>query len=115
MVNCHNHLLKNQIQKMIDNKDEKPGKVVDEVKEIMKKCKNLNKNAAVLRRFTKLRPNFGSKTKWTGWSRMLKSWSKMHKEISEAALEEEADIDIPSSTKNTYATKTLPDQFDVLH
>jgi hypothetical protein len=100
---------------MIDNKDEKPGKVVDEVKEIMKKCKNLNKNAAVLRRFTKLRPNFGSKTKWTGWSRMLKSWSKMHKEISEAALEEEADIDIPSSTKNTYATKTLPDQFDVLH
>jgi hypothetical protein len=46
---------------------------------------------------------------------MLKSWSKMHKEISEAALEEEADIDIPSSTKNTYATKTLPDQFDVLH
>ena len=60
----------------------------------MKGVKNSLKNAAVLRKLTRLAPEVGNATRWTSWGRMMGKYSRIRADLIVALQEEDAAIEI---------------------
>jgi len=92
---CSNHLLNNEEEHWFDRTSTMGvGNVAKEVHTVMSAVKVSNKNSAVLRKQTKLRPLLENKTKWTGRMKMMKNFVSMREVLIETSKHENANIDI---------------------
>jgi hypothetical protein len=113
-VNCHNHLLSNEVQSMVrTTKDDEdgPGGICAKIHETMSKVKASTKNTNVLRKLTKHRASINNETKWTGLATMLDKWEKMRDHLIEAADDPNSTFSVDDSTSFKISSENIRKQF----
>ena len=93
------------------------GYVANEVHAVMSSIKISNKNSAVLRKETKLRPMLENKTKWTGRMKMMRNFVSMREALLKTSKHENASIDVSSVSSSRFlneATRTDKMLYDIL-
>ncbi len=93
------------------------GSVANEVHAVMSSIKISNKNSAVLRKETKLRPMLENKTKWTGRMKMMRNFVSTREALLKSSKHENASIDVSNVSSSRFlneATRTDKMLYDVL-
>ena len=93
------------------------GSVANEVHTVMSSIKISNKNSAVLRKETKLRPLLENKTKWTGGMKMMKNFLSMREAILKSSKHENSSFDVSNVCSSRFlndATRTDKMLYDVM-
>jgi len=102
-INCCSHLLNNEVENWFERTTNiGVGKVAREVHTVMSAVKVSNKNSAVLRKETKLRPLLENKTKWTGRMKMMKNFISMREALIKSSKHENAAIDISNVCSSRF-------------
>ena len=97
-IPCHNHLLNNKINAWVESTPCVKG-TLKSVNRTMTKVKGSLKNMAVLRKITKLRPEIGNATRWTGHGRMMRKYQSTRSDLMTAHDADDTNFPMNKSTQ----------------
>ena len=97
-IPCHNHLLNNEVNAWIGKTLCVKG-TLKSVNRTMTKVKGSLKNMAVLRKITKLRPEIGNATRWTGHGRMMRKYQSTRSDLMTAHDADDTNFPMNKSTQ----------------
>ena len=97
-IPCHNHLLNNEVNAWVESTPCVKG-TLKSVNRTMTKVKGSLKNMAVLRKITKLRPEIGNATRWTGHGRMMRKYQTARSDLMTAHDAEDTKFPMNKSTQ----------------